>query len=60
MKQRTEKAIEGLLLVLPCVLQTDDALNEQERAAAWRIFEKLLITYINKKHKKSGRRKNHG
>jgi len=57
MKKRTKEAIEGLLLVLPCVLQADEALNEQERAAAWRIFQRLLRTYINKKHKKLGREK---
>lgn len=57
MKKRTKKAIEGLLLALPCVLQADDALSEQERAAGWRIFEKLLRTYINKKHRKLKRRK---
>ncbi len=56
MKKRTRKAIENLLLALPCVLQADDDLNEQERAAGWRIFEKLLRTYIDKKHKKSRRR----
>jgi hypothetical protein len=56
MKKRTKEAIEGLLLALPCVLQTDDNLSKQEKAAGWRIFEKLLRTYINKKSGKSDRR----
>lgn len=59
MKKRQKENLESLLLALPSVLQTDDALNEQEKAAGWRIFDKLLRTYINKKHRKSGR-KNHG
>ena len=56
MKKRTKEAIEGLLLALPCVLQTDDTLSEEERAAGWRIFQKLLCSYIDKKHRSTGRR----
>jgi hypothetical protein len=56
MKKKQRENLEALLLALPCVLQTDDALSEHERAAGWRIFEKLLRTYIDKKSDKSDRR----
>ncbi len=55
MKKRTKEAIESLLLALPCVLQTNDSLTDKEKAAGWRIFEKLLRSYINRKHRKAGR-----
>jgi len=57
MKKRQRQNLESLLLALPCVLQANDDLSEKEKAAGWRIFEKLLSTYINRKHKKSGRGK---
>jgi len=56
MKKKTKEAMEGLLLALPCVLQTSENLSEQEKVAGWRIFEKLLRTYIDKKSSKSDRR----
>lgn len=51
MKKRTKEAIESLLVALPCVLQTNDSLTDKEKAAGWRIFEKLLRSYIDRKHK---------
>ena len=49
MKKRTRESIESLLLALPCVLQANNDLTEQDRAAGWRIFEKLLSSYIKDK-----------
>ncbi len=56
MKKRQRENLEALLLSLPCALQTGDDLTEQDRAAGWRIFNKLLQTYIENKRKKSRRR----
>lgn len=50
MKKKKRESIESLLLALPCVLQANDDLNEEERAAGWRIFGKLLKAYIDEKH----------
>ena len=50
MKKKTRESIESLLLALPCVLQANDDLNEEERAAGWRIFGKLLKAYIDDNH----------
>jgi hypothetical protein len=57
MKKRTRESIENLLLALPCALQTSDVLTEQDRAAGWRIFDRLLRQYIDGKRKKSSRRR---
>jgi hypothetical protein len=51
MKKRTKEAIESLLLALPCALQTSDVLSGQEKAAGWRIFDKLLRQYIGANHR---------
>ena len=53
MKKRTREAIEALLLALPCTLQSNEDLSAEEIAAGWRIFNKLLRTYIDGKRKKS-------
>jgi len=47
MNQRTRESMEALLLALPCALQTCDSLTDDERAAGWRIFDKLLRDYID-------------
>ena len=55
MKKRQRENLEALLLSLPCALQSNEDLTKEERAAGWRIFNKLLRTYIDGKRKKSRR-----
>lgn len=57
MKKRQRENLEARLLSLPCALQSNEDLSAEERAAGWRIFNRLLKQYIENKHKKSRQRK---